>query len=145
MGFKKWLGIDAPTTPDGPRTVRELITVRWLITCAVAIVGWFVVHIVGSRMGKDMGPGLGLFVAVMALICVVAFIRGGISAATDEIGGAKQSDNPRAAATAPAGWLTDPTDSTRLRYWDGRQWTNQYAQRHKPGEDQGQSEQGDGV
>lgn len=26
----------------------------------------------------------------------------------------------------PAGWYPDPTDATRIRWWDGTQWTDQY-------------------
>lgn len=29
----------------------------------------------------------------------------------------------------PAGWHDDPEDSTRLRYWDGSKWTDDYAER----------------
>jgi hypothetical protein len=30
-------------------------------------------------------------------------------------------------AQVPAGWYADPSgDATRLRYWDGTQWTDQY-------------------
>jgi hypothetical protein len=27
----------------------------------------------------------------------------------------------------PAGWNPDPDDATKLRYWDGQQWTDHYA------------------
>lgn len=30
---------------------------------------------------------------------------------------------PAAASTTPAGWYSDPTGQSRLRYWDGSTWT----------------------
>ncbi len=129
MGFKKWLGIEAPTAPAipvGPRTR----TVRGLSTCAVAAFVWLVLVVTVSNM-KPSGLGLGALFGLLLilLICWVAFIYGFISAVRGAIGWAKQSDKPRDAATASAGWLTDPTDSTSLRYWDGQQWTDQRAAR----------------
>lgn len=33
---------------------------------------------------------------------------------------------------APPGWHPDPHDPSRLRYWDGQQWTDHYAQVEAP-------------
>lgn len=35
---------------------------------------------------------------------------------------------PAAQAAAPAGWHDDPEGSGRLRYYDGRRWTDRYAE-----------------
>ncbi len=54
------------------------------------------------------------------------------------------ASQPLGPVTSP-GWFPDQEDPLLLRYWDGQQWTDQYAQRHKPDEDQGQREPGDGA
>ena len=36
-------------------------------------------------------------------------------------------------STPPAGWYEDPTDASRLRYWDGSAWTDHHAVRQEPG------------
>jgi hypothetical protein len=35
----------------------------------------------------------------------------------------------QAAQTSPAGWYPDGVDTTRLRYWDGSKWTDQFQPR----------------
>lgn len=37
-------------------------------------------------------------------------------------------------ATSDAGWFDDPTDPSKLRYWDGQRWTDQRTPRPPAGQ-----------
>lgn len=70
---------------------------------------------------------LGLGLIITAPICA---IWAGIAASNhNKRLGISSQHAALAGVASPAGWHQDPSGSGRLRYYDGRQWTDHYAER----------------
>ena len=77
--------------------------------------------IVGPLMGPEsyVGRDLVIFGPVIAML-------GGLGLAVSFLLRVLKSPNGQPAASAP-GWRPDPHDASRLRYFDGRSWTEHTA------------------
>ena len=73
-----------------------------------------------------LGLGLILTVPIGAVWAGIAASNHNSSLGTLSTQAVARSAAP---ATAPAGWHPDPDGGSRLRYWDGSRWTEQYAER----------------
>jgi uncharacterized membrane protein YhaH (DUF805 family) len=90
------------------------------------------------RLHDTDRSGWWLLLAVVPLANIallVFFIQEGTRGTNQYGPDPKTATGTLSAATAPAGWLPDPTGRHELRYWDATQWTHHVSDKGVPGVD----------
>lgn len=114
LGDSTWVGVAGFTAPvDGDYTItiegegKEVVLGPSLARTLSSAFGWFAM------------AGFGALLAVAGVVWLIVAL----------LTGRKPTPAVGASPTGAGGWYPDPEDPSQLRWWDGRQWTDQRAPR----------------